>query len=234
MGAASRRRSPGRSAFRQETSTVFHSSTDVPRSTPIAAASACPARIGARRYDGPALRCRRPAARRARCTSARRAPIFRISTTSSIRAIRWMETAAFASRAASRGTRITSSGNINIRGFRYRNLPIGDTRAVWSSARNVVAGALAVGGSEGELHAQGSIGLAPPGPWLSTLERSRFDLDADVGNLDLSLWLPALGMQALPITGRASGQATVRALSADRRARQRSHYRRHAGSAHAR
>ncbi len=111
---------------------------------------------------------------------------------------------------ASRNTRITSSGNINIRGFRYRNLPIGDTRAVWSSARNVVVGALAVGGSEGELHARGSIGLAPPGPWLSTLERSRFDLGADVGNLDLSLWLPALGMQALPITGRASGQATVR------------------------
>jgi len=111
---------------------------------------------------------------------------------------------------ASRGTGITSSGNINIRGFRYRNLPIGDTRAVWSSARNVVVGALAVGGSEGELHARGSIGLAPPGPWLSTLERSRFDLGADVANLDLSLWLPALGMQALPITGRAAGQATVR------------------------
>jgi TamB, inner membrane protein subunit of TAM complex len=112
--------------------------------------------------------------------------------------------------AASRGTRITSSGNINLRGFRYRNLPIGDTRAVWSSRQNVVVGALAIGGDEGELHAHGSIGLAPPGPWLSTLERSRFDLGADVGNLDLSLWLPALGMQALPITGRASGQATVR------------------------
>ena len=111
---------------------------------------------------------------------------------------------------ASRGEGITSSGNINIRGFRYRNLPIGDTRAVWSSARNVVAGALAVGGGEGELHARGSIGLASPGPWLSTLERSRFDLSAGVDNLDLSFWLPAFGMQAVPITGRASGQATVR------------------------
>ena len=112
--------------------------------------------------------------------------------------------------AASRNTRITSSGNIDIRGFRYRNLPIGDTYAVWSSARNLVVGALAIGGSQGELHARGSIGLAPPGPWLSTLEHSRFDLGADIDHLDLSLWLPALGMQALPITGRASGQATVR------------------------
>ena len=111
--------------------------------------------------------------------------------------------------AASRNTRITSSGDIDVRGFRYRNLPIGDTRAVWSSARNLVVGALAIGGSEGELHARGSIGLAPPGPWLSTLEHSRFDLGAEIDHLDLSLWLPALGMQALPITGRASGQATV-------------------------
>ena len=59
--------------------------------------------------------------------------------------------------AASRGTRITSSGNIDIRGFRYRNLPIGDTRAVWSSVRNAVAGALAIGGTQGELRAHGSI-----------------------------------------------------------------------------
>lgn len=112
--------------------------------------------------------------------------------------------------AAFRGKRITSSGNVNVRGFRYRNLPIGDTRAVWSSARNVVTGALDVGGTQGELRAHGSIALMPAGPLLSTLERSRFDLGASVGNLDLALWLPALGMQTLPITGRASGQATVR------------------------
>jgi hypothetical protein len=111
---------------------------------------------------------------------------------------------------ASRGVHLTSSGNVDVRGFRYRNLPIGDTRAVWSSAGNVVTGALAIGGREGTLGARGSIGLAPPGQWLSTLERSRFDLGAEVGNLDLSLWLPALGMHAVPITGRASGEATIK------------------------
>ena len=112
--------------------------------------------------------------------------------------------------AASRDSRITSSGNVNVRGFRYRNLPIGDTKAVWSSARNVVTGALAVGGREGTLRARGSIALTPTSAWQSTLMRSRFDLGADVNDLDLSLWLPALGMQSLPITGRASGDATVR------------------------
>lgn len=110
--------------------------------------------------------------------------------------------------AQSRG-HVTSSGNIDVRAFRYRNLPIGDTRAVWSGARNVVRGSLAVGGKEGVLHAGGSIALAPGTQWLSTLERSRYDLRADIDNLDLSLWLPALGMQTLPVTGRAGGQATV-------------------------
>ncbi|HEY6486956.1 MAG TPA: translocation/assembly module TamB domain-containing protein [Candidatus Cybelea sp.] len=111
--------------------------------------------------------------------------------------------------AASRRARITTSGNIDIRSFRYRNLPIGDTRAVWSSARNSVNGSLAIGGSEGELHAHGTIDLVPGPQWLDTLERSRYDLAAGVGNFDLAFWLPALGMQALPITGRAAGEATV-------------------------
>jgi hypothetical protein len=112
--------------------------------------------------------------------------------------------------AASRGNKLTSSGDINVRGFRYRNLPIGDTKAVWSSARNVVTGSLAIGGREGILRAHGSVALTPQSPWQSALLRSRFDLGANVDNLDLSLWMPALGMQNVPITGRASGDATLR------------------------
>jgi hypothetical protein len=111
--------------------------------------------------------------------------------------------------AASQNARITSSGNIDVRGFRYRNLPIGDTRAVWSSARNVVAGALRVGGTEGTLHARGTIALTPGAAWQAALLRSRLDLTADLDDLDLSLWMPALGMQSVPITGRASGDATL-------------------------
>jgi len=114
--------------------------------------------------------------------------------------------------AASRGGRITSSGNLDVRGFRYRNLPIGDTKAVWSSARNTVTGALAVGGREGMLRARGSIGLSPQADWQTTLLRSRFDVRGDIRNLDLALWIPALGMQSVPLTGRASGDATIRGL----------------------
>ncbi len=112
--------------------------------------------------------------------------------------------------ATAHDSHIASSGDIDVRRFRYRNLPIGDTRAVWSSTSGVIAGTLAVGGSEGMLRARGSIGLTPARSWQSTLMRSRFDLSADVNDLDLSLWLPALGMQSLPITGRASGNLAAR------------------------
>ena len=112
--------------------------------------------------------------------------------------------------AASHGGGVSSSGNIDINEFRYRNLPIGDTKATWSSQGDVITGAVAVGGRQGMLRARGSIGLTPANGWQSTLTRSRFDLSADVSNLDLALWMPALGMQGLPITGRAFGDATVR------------------------
>ncbi len=53
--------------------------------------------------------------------------------------------------AALSGRRVTTNGDINVRGFRYRNLPIGDTHAIWSTARNVVNGSIAVGGSHGDV-----------------------------------------------------------------------------------
>lgn len=111
--------------------------------------------------------------------------------------------------AASIDSRVSSSGSIDVRSFRYRNLPIGDTRADWSSTRNLINGSLGVGGGEGMLRARGSIAIEPMETWQSTLLHSRFDVAGSIDDLDLSLWLPALGMQSLPITGRASGNATI-------------------------
>ncbi|HVN69567.1 MAG TPA: translocation/assembly module TamB domain-containing protein [Candidatus Binatia bacterium] len=111
--------------------------------------------------------------------------------------------------ASSRNARISSSGDINVSGFRYRNLSVGDTKAVWSSERNAITGTVAVGGGEGTLRARGSIAVTPGAQWQSTLAQSRFDLTGDVNDLDLSFWIPALGLQGVPITGRASGEASV-------------------------
>lgn len=111
--------------------------------------------------------------------------------------------------AAQRGARFATSGDIDVYGFRYRNLPIGDTRATWSSAHDVIKGSVAVGGSEGMLRAHGSIGIGSGKTLQSSLFDSRFDLTGSVSDLDLSLWVPAVGLQRVPITGRASGNATI-------------------------
>lgn len=107
------------------------------------------------------------------------------------------------------GSAVATSGNIDVRGFRYRNLPFGAMRAIWSSRRNEVTGDIAVGGDEGELTASGTIGLVPGPDPSATLMRSQFDLRGSVRNLDLSLWVPALGFPTVPITGRVSGQARI-------------------------
>ncbi len=111
--------------------------------------------------------------------------------------------------AAKESTRFTTSGDIDVTGLRYRNLPIGDTRATWSSARDVINGSVAVGGSEGMLRARGSIGIGSGKTLEASLFDSRFNLTGSISDLDLSLWVPALGLQRVPITGRASGDATI-------------------------
>ncbi len=111
--------------------------------------------------------------------------------------------------AAAAGNAITTSGDIDVAGLRYRNLPIGDTRATWSSARDAIRGSLAVGGSEGMLRAHGSIAVVPRTGLLQTFMDSRYDLTGTVSDLDLSLWVPALGYPGVPVSGRVSGQGTI-------------------------
>ncbi len=108
------------------------------------------------------------------------------------------------------GSRLSTGGNVAVRSFRYRNLPIGDTYASWSSARNVVDGTLAIGGDQGRLRAGGSVAFSPEASLYETLVRSRYDLHGTVSNVDLSLWVAALGFPTVPITGKASGNATLR------------------------
>lgn len=108
------------------------------------------------------------------------------------------------------GDRLRTDGRIDVRGFRYRSLPIGDTRADWRSVRNVASGTLSVGGAQGRLVASGSIGLARGTDLPAMLTHSRYDITGSVRDLDLALWVPALGFPNVPITGRASGQAALR------------------------
>jgi autotransporter translocation and assembly factor TamB len=105
--------------------------------------------------------------------------------------------------------RISSNGAVDISGFRYRNMQIGDTDASWSSAHNKLRGALAVGGAQGLLRARGSIGFEPSTSWQNVVKDSHYDIALTLENLDLSLSLAALGFPQIPVTGRVDGTASV-------------------------
>lgn len=107
------------------------------------------------------------------------------------------------------GRRVETSGDVDVRRLRIRSLPIGDTAAHWSSRRNLIRGRLVVGGDEGLLKAHGSLALVPQSTWFATLKRSRYDISGTMENLDLGLWVSALGFPQIPITGRAYGNAQM-------------------------
>lgn len=105
--------------------------------------------------------------------------------------------------------RIASAGDVNVRDFRYRRLPIGDTQAHWTSQNGIVRESLRVGGVHGLLGVTGSIGLAA-GPTLADIvARSRYDVSAHLRGLDLTTWLPAFGYPTVPMTGRLDSDARL-------------------------
>ncbi len=105
--------------------------------------------------------------------------------------------------------RTYSSGDIDVDGLRYRQLPIGDTDASWTSYRNAVRGQVAVGGEHGLLKASGTIGFAQSPQLAQVVAHSSYNINATLSNLDLTTWLPALGYGQLPVTGRIDGNAHV-------------------------
>ncbi|HEY5348138.1 MAG TPA: hypothetical protein VIJ64_00320, partial [Candidatus Lustribacter sp.] len=109
----------------------------------------------------------------------------------------------------SQGYRLSTNGHISIAGLRYRNLPIGDTTASWSSAHNLVKGSLNIAGAQGTLHSHGSIAYVSESRPIASLLDSRYDLTAALGNVDLSTWIAALGYPQVAVNGRINGNATL-------------------------
>ncbi len=108
------------------------------------------------------------------------------------------------------GGHIATDGDVDVKGFRYRALPIGDTAATWSSSRNTVSGRLNIFGTHGALHAAGTITFAPVSQLDRIVADSRYDVTATLDNMDLSTWLPAFGYPELPVLGRVDASARVR------------------------
>ena len=109
----------------------------------------------------------------------------------------------------SQAHQLSSNGDIAISHFRYRNLPIGDTNAAWSSSHSVLRGSLDVTGAEGSLHSRGSVAVAQEHQFFHILRDSRYAISADVTQLDLSTWIAALGYPQVSVTGYLNGNARI-------------------------
>ena len=115
------------------------------------------------------------------------------------------------------GSHVATDGDVDVKGFRYRSLPIGDTIASWSSVRNDVTGKLAIFGAHGSLHAAGSVALARTAELRRLVARSKYDVTATLDDADLSTWLPAIGYPEVPLLGRVDASARVRGAYPDLR-----------------
>ena len=96
---------------------------------------------------------------------------------------------------------LQSSGDLAIKGARFRRLPIGDATAHWSTSGDTVIGTGDVHGQGGQLHVAGSARVA-------SARNSSVNLTAAARNLDLGVWLPAAGYTA-PIVGFIDADARV-------------------------
>jgi len=107
-----------------------------------------------------------------------------------------------------RGPSVNTSADIAIAGLRYRRFDLGDATARWTSHGPDVTGKVAFGGTSGRLALAGSLVVPRQAPVDKLLERSRFDGTAQLRDLDLGVWLPAVGLQ-LPIAGRVDADARI-------------------------
>jgi hypothetical protein len=109
----------------------------------------------------------------------------------------------------SQSHRISSNGGIDVHGLEYRDLPIGDTRASWTSAHSLLTGNLVVGGAEGLLRAGGSIQLTPSPQFVDIIRTADYHVKLDFDRLNTSTWLAEFGFPQIPLAGRMDADAHI-------------------------
>ncbi len=109
---------------------------------------------------------------------------------------------------ARRGDAVNTSADIALHGLRYRRFDIGEARTSWTSAGRDVVGSAAFGGPTGTVAAAGALRLPGDVPPSAVVRDSSFSGTAHVRNLDLGVWLPALGY-TVPVGGRVDADAAL-------------------------
>ena len=113
-----------------------------------------------------------------------------------------------------------SAGAFNVKDLRVRRFPFGDTVASWYGNRGAIRGSLAVTGTGGSLRAAGLVSIPRNVPLSKLATASAVDVSGSLNEIDLGVWLPALGISApvlghIDATGRVRGRYPHLALDTD-------------------
>jgi hypothetical protein len=108
---------------------------------------------------------------------------------------------------ANDGATTRTSGNVDVRDFRYRRFAFGNTAATWSQHGGRVAAALNVRGAHGALRANGSV-VAAAGDPVRAFRRATYNATVQAQRVDLATWLPPFGITA-PILGQVDANGSV-------------------------
>ena len=100
-----------------------------------------------------------------------------------------------------------TTGNVAFSGLRIAQFRFGDAAATWASRAGVVSGNMHAGGATGTFEAHGSI--APDFSGADIIRRSRYHVTLALHALDLGSWLPTIGYESVPLSGKVDGTAQV-------------------------
>lgn len=117
-------------------------------------------------------------------------------------------------RFAESGAVVTTSADVALHGLRYRRFELGDALARWTSRGRDVALKLGFGGPTGTFRTAGTLLLPAAAPPTELVRASAFRGTAQLRDLDLGVWLPALGYAA-PLGGRLDADAAIAGRLAD-------------------
>ncbi|HZZ65080.1 MAG TPA: translocation/assembly module TamB domain-containing protein [Candidatus Baltobacteraceae bacterium] len=109
---------------------------------------------------------------------------------------------------ANAGSSMSTAGDVDLADVRFRRFDIGNTDANWSTRGRTVTMIADVGGTSGRAHLRGSAVLPASGGPGAILTQSDVNLTGTLRSLNLSTWLPMLGMTA-PVTGTLDADANA-------------------------
>ncbi|MGD0475173.1 MAG: translocation/assembly module TamB domain-containing protein [Candidatus Velthaea sp.] len=107
------------------------------------------------------------------------------------------------------GRRLTSSGQFDLQGLRYRTFALGRANAQWRTRGGTIAGQASVENAAGKFDATMAVTPAGGSDLRRAFAAANYDARATFAGIELGTWLPAFGSSA-PVAGRLDARIGVR------------------------